>query len=77
MSQMERVINRLEFKVQEKLPSQFEVNPKNISAMTLRSEKEVEGPKLMIPKDDNEDQIDKEFEEEGISNTNPKVISNL
>ncbi|XP_071902741.1 uncharacterized protein [Coffea arabica] len=42
MSQMATAINRLESHVYEKLPSQPEANPKNVSAMTLRSGKEVE-----------------------------------
>ncbi|XP_071905656.1 uncharacterized protein [Coffea arabica] len=43
---MTTAINRLESHVYEKLPSQPETNPRNVSAMTLRSGKEVEGPKL-------------------------------
>ncbi|XP_027158126.1 uncharacterized protein LOC113759750 [Coffea eugenioides] len=43
ISHMATAINRLESQVLEKLPSQPEANPKNMSAMTLRSGKEVEG----------------------------------
>ncbi|XP_071920785.1 uncharacterized protein [Coffea arabica] len=43
ISQLATAINRLESHVYEKLPSQPEVNPKNVSAMTLRSGKELEG----------------------------------
>nr|XP_027093873.1 uncharacterized protein LOC113714290 [Coffea arabica] len=39
MSQMATAINRLESHVYGKLPSQPEVNPRNVSAMTLRSGK--------------------------------------
>ncbi|XP_027155437.1 uncharacterized protein LOC113755706 [Coffea eugenioides] len=45
ISQLATAINRLESHVYGKLPSQPEVNPKNVSAMTLRSGKELEGPK--------------------------------
>lgn len=45
MSQMATAINRLEAQVGGKLPSQPEANPKNVSAMMLRSGKEVETPK--------------------------------
>ncbi|XP_027072003.1 uncharacterized protein [Coffea arabica] len=41
--------------------------------MTLRSGKEVEGPKLVTPKDKNKDWIEKELEEEGTRSTNPEV----
>mgnify|MGYP004721848619 CR=1 FL=1 len=50
------------------------MDPKNLSAMTLRSGKEVEGPKLVTPKDKNKDWIEKELEEEGTRSTNPEVI---
>ena len=68
-------INRLESQVYEKLPSKPKLNPKNVSAMTLRSRKEIQRPKLMIPKDKNEDRVEEEFEVEGIRNANPKIIS--
>ena len=34
--------------------------------MTLRSGKEIQKPKLVIPKDKNEDRIEKELEEKGM-----------
>ncbi|XP_027169380.1 uncharacterized protein LOC113769101 [Coffea eugenioides] len=46
ISQMATAINRLESHSYGKLPSQPEVNPRNVSAMTLRSGKELEGPKV-------------------------------
>ncbi|XP_071939257.1 uncharacterized protein [Coffea arabica] len=67
-------INRLEFQVYEKLPSQPESNLKNVNAMTLRSRKEIQGPELVISKDKNEDRIEKELEDEGMRNASPKVI---
>ena len=45
---MASTMNRLEFQGQRRLPSQLEVNPKNVSAMTLRSEKAIEGPKPVV-----------------------------
>ncbi|XP_071939675.1 uncharacterized protein [Coffea arabica] len=76
MNQMAITINRLESQVQGKLPSQPEANPKNVSAMTLRSGKEVQGPEPVIPKDKDEERIEKELEEEGRDNKNAKVPSN-
>ncbi|XP_071920027.1 uncharacterized protein [Coffea arabica] len=76
MNQMAITINHLESQVQGKLPSQPEVNPKNVSAMTLRSGKEVQGPEPVIPKDKDEERIEKELEEEGTDNKNAKVPSN-
>ncbi|XP_071933215.1 uncharacterized protein [Coffea arabica] len=76
MNQMAITINRLESQVQGKLPSQPEANPKNVSAMTLRSGKEVQGPEPVIPKDKDEERIEKELEEEGTDNKNAKVPSN-
>ncbi|XP_027064788.1 uncharacterized protein [Coffea arabica] len=69
MSQMATVINRLKSHVYGKLPSQPEANPRNVSAMTLRSGKEVEGPKATNLKSKNE----KEMEEEGCICGNPAV----
>ncbi|XP_027170440.1 uncharacterized protein LOC113770231 [Coffea eugenioides] len=46
MSQMATAINHLESHVYRKLPSQPEANPRNVSAMTLRSGKEVGGQRL-------------------------------
>ncbi|XP_027169223.1 uncharacterized protein LOC113768918 [Coffea eugenioides] len=74
ISQMATTINRLDSQNQGKLPSQSELNPKNVSAMTLRSGKEVQGPDPVIPKDKDEDRIEKELEEEGGDNKNSKVI---
>ncbi|XP_027182191.1 uncharacterized protein LOC113780606 [Coffea eugenioides] len=44
--------------------------------MTLRSGKEVQGPEPVIPKDKDEERIEKELEEEGTDNKNAKVPSN-
>ncbi|XP_071939051.1 uncharacterized protein [Coffea arabica] len=46
INQLATAINRLEFHVYGKLSSQPEVNPRNVSAMTLRSGKELEWPKV-------------------------------
>ncbi|XP_071906172.1 uncharacterized protein [Coffea arabica] len=73
MSQMATAINRLESHVYGKLPSQPETNPKNVSAMTLRSGKEVEGPKLVNSKSRNEEEIEKEIEEKGRIREESKV----
>ncbi|XP_027082596.1 uncharacterized protein [Coffea arabica] len=75
MSQMATAINRLESHVYGKLLSQPEVNPRNVSAMTLRSGKEVEGSKLTISKSKSEEQIEKGIEEEGCIREEPKVTS--
>ncbi|XP_071917147.1 uncharacterized protein [Coffea arabica] len=74
ISQMATAIHRLDSQNQGKLPSQPELNPKNVSAMTLRSGKEVQGPDPLIPMDKDEDRIEKELEEEGGDNKNSKVI---
>ncbi|XP_027096001.1 uncharacterized protein [Coffea arabica] len=76
MIQLASIVNRLDSQGKGKLPSQPEVNPKNVSAMTLRSGKEVEGPAPVAPKDKNEDRIEKELEEEGTPGTNKEVIRN-
>ncbi|XP_071912208.1 uncharacterized protein [Coffea arabica] len=76
MSQMATAINRLESHVYGKLPLQPEVNPKNISAMTLRSGKELEGPKVKNSKRKSEEEIEKEIEEEGRICEDPKVTFN-
>ncbi|XP_027151795.1 uncharacterized protein LOC113766400 [Coffea eugenioides] len=65
MSQMVTAINRLESHVYGKLPSQPETNPRNVSTMTLRSGKEVEGSKVTNLKSKSEYEIEKEIEEEG------------
>ncbi|XP_051113167.1 uncharacterized protein LOC127239181 [Andrographis paniculata] len=56
-----------------KWPAQAEQNPKNISAITLRSGKELEGPSP-ISKGQNEDQIEMEIEKE--AELHEKVPSN-
>ncbi|XP_071914024.1 uncharacterized protein [Coffea arabica] len=73
MSQMATAINRLESHVYGKLPSQPEANPRNVSAMTLRSGKEVDGPKVVNSKSKSEEEIEKEIEEEGRIREEPKV----
>ena len=75
ISHMATAINHLESHIFGKLPSQPEVNPKNVSAMVLRSGKEIEGPRPVFPKDKSEEQIKKKLEKEGAENSNPKVIS--
>ncbi|XP_071933967.1 uncharacterized protein [Coffea arabica] len=70
---MATAINRLESHVFEKLPSQPEANPKIVSAMTLRSGKEVEGSKLTNPKSKSEEEIEKEIEEEWRIREGPKI----
>ncbi|XP_027103002.1 uncharacterized protein [Coffea arabica] len=75
ISQLATAINRLESHVYGKLPSQPEVNPKNVSAMTLRSGKELEGPKVKNSKSKSEEEIEKEIEEEGRVREEPKVTS--
>ena len=61
MSQLATIVNHLESKVERRLPSQPEMNPKNVSVMTLRSGKEIEGPQLITLKNKNEDHIEKEI----------------
>nr|XP_027096231.1 uncharacterized protein LOC113716133 [Coffea arabica] len=73
MSQMATAINRLESHVYGKLPSQPETNSRNVSAMTLRSGKEVDGPKVVNSKSKSEEEIEKEIEEEGRIREEPKV----
>nr|XP_027093523.1 uncharacterized protein LOC113713915 [Coffea arabica] len=58
MSQMATAIHRLESHAYGKLPSQPEANPKNVSVITLRSGKEVEGPKVTNSKSKSEDEIE-------------------
>ena len=74
ISQMAISINHLESQVNEKLPFQPELNLKNVSAMTLRNEKEIKGPELVTPKDKDEEKIEKEFEEEDRNRKNPVVL---
>ncbi|XP_071933567.1 uncharacterized protein [Coffea arabica] len=74
MSQMVTTINRLVSQVQGKLPSQPEVNPKNVSAMTLRSGKEIQGPEPVIHKDKDEKKIENELEREDSNGTDSKEV---
>ncbi|XP_027184221.1 uncharacterized protein LOC113782531 [Coffea eugenioides] len=77
VNQMTIMINRLESQIQGKLPSQTELNSKNVSAMTLRSDKKVREPEPVIPKDKDEERIEKELEEKGKDNKDQKVLSDL
>ncbi|ONK70278.1 uncharacterized protein A4U43_C05F32090 [Asparagus officinalis] len=81
MSQIATTVNRLESQVGGKLPSQPEVNPKNVSAMTLRSGKEVEAPKKALKKVistmENDEEIEKEIEKEGHSMQKLKDVFEL
>nr|XP_027067513.1 uncharacterized protein LOC113693138 [Coffea arabica] len=74
MSQMATKINRLESQVNGRLPSQPELNLKNVSAMTLRSGKEIQGSELVTPKDNDEEKIEKELQAENTSTKNPMVL---
>nr|XP_027090526.1 uncharacterized protein LOC113711567 [Coffea arabica] len=64
IGQLATRMNRWESQNQGKLPSQPELNPKNVSAMTLRSGKEIQGPEPVIPKDKDEEKIENELERE-------------
>ncbi|XP_031270531.1 uncharacterized protein LOC116128914 [Pistacia vera] len=76
MGQMATAISRLEAQVGGKLPSQIVVNPKeNVNAVTLRSGKKVEEPKLNIPSVEKEAEIKDEIEKEKAT-TKSKVIPN-
>ncbi|XP_027071749.2 uncharacterized protein [Coffea arabica] len=74
ISQMATTINRLDSQNQGKLQSQPELNPKNVSAMTLRSGKKIQGPELVIPKDKDEEKIENELEREDSNGADPKVL---
>ncbi|XP_027182322.1 uncharacterized protein LOC113780746 [Coffea eugenioides] len=74
MSQIAIAINCLESQVQGKLPSQPELNLKNVSAMTLKSRKEIQGSELTIPKDKDQEKIENEIEKEGSNGKNPVVL---
>ncbi|XP_027067463.2 uncharacterized protein [Coffea arabica] len=74
ISQMAISINRLESQVNGRLPSQPELNLKNVSAMTLRSGKEIQGPKLLTSKDNDEEKNEKELQAENTSTKNPVVL---
>ncbi|XP_071923539.1 uncharacterized protein [Coffea arabica] len=71
---MATTINHLDSQNQGKLPSQPELNPKNVSAMTLRSGKEIQGPEPVIPKDKDEEKIENELEREDSNGADPKVL---
>ncbi|XP_027169524.1 uncharacterized protein LOC113769259 [Coffea eugenioides] len=73
ISQMATAINRLESHAHGKLPSQPEVNLRNVSAMTLRSGKELEESKVENAKSKSEEEIEKEIEEEGRIREDPKI----
>ncbi|XP_031274922.1 uncharacterized protein LOC116133348 [Pistacia vera] len=76
MGQMAIAISRLEAQVGGKLSSQIVVNPKeNVKAVTLRSGKKVEEPKLNIPSVAKEEEIEDEIEKEEAT-TESKVIPN-
>ncbi|XP_027174274.1 uncharacterized protein LOC113773870 [Coffea eugenioides] len=73
ISHMTTAINRLESQVFRKLSSQPEENPKNVSVMTLRSGKQVEGPKAKNLKNKSEDEIKKKMKEERCIRGDSKV----
>nr|XP_027076975.1 uncharacterized protein LOC113700718 [Coffea arabica] len=74
ISQMATTINRLDSQNQGKLPSQPELNRKNVSAMTLRSGKEIQGSEPVIPKDKDEEKIENELEREDSNGVDLKVL---
>ncbi|XP_071924694.1 uncharacterized protein [Coffea arabica] len=74
VNQMAITINRLESQIQGKLPSQPELNLKNVSVMTLRSGKEVQGLEPVIPKDKDEEKIENELEREDNNGADSKVL---
>ncbi|XP_027185081.1 uncharacterized protein LOC113783207 [Coffea eugenioides] len=74
ISQIATTINRLDSQNQGKLPSQPELNPKNVSAMILRSWKEIQGHEPVIPKDKDEEKIENELEREDSNGADPKVL---
>nr|XP_027067429.1 uncharacterized protein LOC113693041 [Coffea arabica] len=76
VNQMAIAINRLESQVYGKLPSQPELNLKNVSVMTLRSGKKIQGPDLTISKDKDEEKIENELEK-GSNGINSKVEINI
>ncbi|XP_071918995.1 uncharacterized protein [Coffea arabica] len=69
-------INHLESQVYEKLRLNLKLNLKNVSAMTLRSGKEIQEPELTIPKDKDEERIENELEKEDSNGPNQKVLPN-
>ncbi|XP_071923249.1 uncharacterized protein [Coffea arabica] len=74
ISQMATTINRLDSQNQDKLPFQPELNPKNVSAITLRSGKKIQGPEPVIPKGKDEEKIENELEREDSNGAGPKVL---
>ncbi|XP_027155270.1 putative disease resistance RPP13-like protein 1 [Coffea eugenioides] len=74
ISQMATTINRLDSQNQGKLPFQPELNPKNVSAITLRSGKKIQGPEPVIPKGKDEEKIENELEREDSNGAGPKVL---
>ncbi|XP_027120707.1 uncharacterized protein [Coffea arabica] len=74
ISQMTTIINRLDSQVNGRLPSQPELNLKNVSAMTLRSGNEIQGSEPMIPKDKDEEKIENELEREDSNGADLKVL---
>ncbi|XP_071905840.1 uncharacterized protein [Coffea arabica] len=74
IGQLATRMNRLESQNQGKLPSQPELNPKNVSAMILRSGKEIQGPEPVIPKDKDEEKIENELERDDSNGADPKVL---
>nr|XP_027122013.1 uncharacterized protein LOC113738951 [Coffea arabica] len=74
MSQMATKINRLESQVNGRLRSEPELNLKNVSAMTLRSGKEIQGSKFVTPKDKDKENIEKELQAENTSTKNPVIL---
>ncbi|XP_071940019.1 uncharacterized protein [Coffea arabica] len=73
ISQLATAINHLESHAHGKLSSHPEINPKNVSAVTLRSSKELEGSKVENSKSKSEEEIEKEIEEEGRIREDRKV----
>ena len=50
------------------------MNLKNVSVMTLRSGKKIQGPELTIPKDNDEKKIENELEKEDSKGKNSVVL---
>ena len=74
MSQMILAIDCLESQVHEKLLSQPKLNLKNVSAMTLKNRKEIQGSDLVTLKGKDEEKIEKEFKEEDRNSKNSVVL---
>ncbi|XP_031131881.1 uncharacterized protein LOC116033267 [Ipomoea triloba] len=74
ISQLATSVSKLEAQASRKLPSQTEVNPKeNVSAITLRSGKQLQ-PESPLPVEEENEEKSKE-ENESIANKNSKVSS--